>query len=459
MAILGLGGIGTVGGVGGRGRQLIDALRKVPGVAIAAICDVDTEILDHGVQLLKKRGQRVAAFTDLRKVLDDKSIDAVAVATPNHWHALATIWACQAGKDVYVEKPFSYNIWEGTQMVAAARKYARIVQVGTQRRSSVTLRRAIEYLRGGAIGPIRCARAIIYRPRQGIGKAGREMPVPPTVDYDLWCGPAPKKPLVRKQLHYDWHWIWLFGNGEIGNNGPHMIDVCRWALGQDRPPPRAMSIGGRFRFDDDGETPNTQIALFDYQPAPLICEVRNLSSGKQSDAVGRYRGADRGMMIECDGGWIAGDASRVEVFDTAGKKIKEFHDGQANSDLESAHLANFVAAVKSRRTADLNAAAAEGHLSAACSHMANVSHRLGKRAAPEAIRDGIRSQHEMAEAFQRCQEHLRANGVDLSVDQAVVGPWVMFDHVQGRFVGPFAEAANQLSQRDYREGFAVPTIT
>ena len=459
IAILGLGGINVVGGVGGRGRQLIDALRKVRGVAVAAICDVDKEVLDHGVQLLQKRGQRVAAFTDLRHVLDDKSIDAVAVATPNHWHALATIWACQAGKDVYVEKPFSYNIWEGAQMVAAARKYARIVQVGTQRRSSVALRQAFEYLGGGGIGPIRCARAIIYRARQGIGKAGREMPVPNAVDYDLWCGPAPKMPLLRKQLHYDWHWVWAFGNGEIGNNGPHMIDVCRWALGQHRPPPRAMSIGGRFRFDDDGETPNTQIALFDYQPAPLICEVRNLSAGKEADALGRYRGADRGVVIECEGGWLAGDASRVEVFDSAGKKIKEFRDGQGHSDLESAHLANFVAAVKSRKAADLNAEATEGHFSAACCHMANVSHRLGKRAEPEAIRDSIRASREMSEAFERCQEHLRANGVDLSVDRAVVGPWVEFDHVQGRFVGPFAEAANQLSRRDDRKPFVVPTIT
>jgi len=459
LAIIGLGGIGTVGGVGGRGRQLIDALRKAPGVRVAAICDVDKEILDHGVKLLEGRGQRVAAFADLRKVLDDKWIDAVAVATPNHWHALATVWACQAGKDVYVEKPFSYNIWEGAQMVAAARKFGRMVQVGTQRRSSVALRRAFEYLRGGEIGPIRCARAIIYRPRQGIGKAGREMPVPATVDYDLWCGPAPKTPLLRKQLHYDWHWVWPTGNGEIGNNGPHTIDVCRWALGQDRPPPRAMSIGGRFRFDDDGETPNTQIALFDYQPAPLICEVRNLSSGKEADAAGRYRGADRGVIIECEGGWLAGDASRVEVFDSSGKKIKEFRDDQGNADLETAHLANFVAAVKSRKAAALNAEAAEGHFSAACCHMANVSHRLGKRAAPEAIRDVIRSQPEMAEAFERCQEHLRANGVDLRADQAVVGPWVTFDHVQGRFVGPFAEAANALSRRDYRKPFVVPTLT
>lgn len=458
MAIIGLGGIDTVGGVGGRGRQLIGALRKVPGVKIVAVCDVDKTILDHGVQLFKDRGQQVAAYADLRKVLDDKTIDAVAVAIPNHWHALATVWACQAGKDVYVEKPFSYSIWEGRQMVAAARKHGRMVQVGTQRRSSTTLRRAIEYLRSGALGTIRYARAIVYRPRQGIGKTGTPAPVPSTVDYDLWCGPAPKTPPARKQLHYDWHWFWPTGNGEIGNNGPHVIDVGRWALGQDRPPPRAMSIGGRFGFRDDGETPNTQIALFDYQPAPLICEIRNLSAGKQADAVGKYRGADRGVVIDCEGGYVAGEASGVTVFDRQGKKVKEIRDDQSAGDMETAHLANFVAAVRTRNAAELHAEALQGHLSAACSHMANISHRLGKRSTPEAIQETIRQNRELSDAFERCREHLRANGVDLDADQAVVGPWVAFDNAQGRFVGEFAQPANELSRRAYRKPFVVPEI-
>jgi predicted dehydrogenase len=458
MAIVGLGGINTVGGVGGRGRQLIDALRRVAGVKIVALCDVDRSILDHGVQLLKDRHQQVSAYADLRRALDDKTIDAVAVATPNHWHGLATIWACQAGKDVYVEKPFSYNIWEGRQMVAAARKYGRMVQVGTQRRSSRTLRRAFEYLQSGAIGPIRCAHAIIYRPRLGIGKSGKPMPVPSTVDYDLWCGPAAKAPLCRKQLHYDWHWFWPTGNGEIGNNGPHAIDICRWALGQDRPPPRAMSIGGRFGFHDDGETPNTQIALFDYQPAPLICEIRNLSAGKDADAVGKFRWGDRLMAIACEGGCLAGDASGVTVFDGQGKKIREIHDGPSGGELETAHLANFVAAVRTRNAAALNAEALQGHLSAACCHMANISHRLGKRCAPEMIRDSITKDRELSDAFDRCREHLRANGVDLGLDRAVAGPWVTLDGAQGRFAGEFADQANELSRRTYRKPFVVPEI-
>jgi predicted dehydrogenase len=458
MAIIGLGGINTVGGVGGRGRQLISALKRVPGAKVVALCDVDPAILENGVQLLKEQNHSVAAHTDLRKVLDDKTIDAVAIATPNHWHALATVWACQAGKDVYVEKPFSYDIWEGQQMVAAARKYDRMVQVGTQRRSSTTLRQAFEYLHSGALGPTRYAHVLVYRPRQGIGKIDQPTALPDGVDYDLWCGPAPKTPLARKQLHYDWHWVWPTGNGEIGNNGVHIIDICRWALRQDRPAPRAMSIGGRFGFNDDGETANTQIALLDYQPVPLICEIRNLSTNKQANPVGRFRGAGGGLVIDCEGGSLAGDASGVTVLDRQGKKIKEIRDKQSAREMESAHLANFVAAVRTRKSADLNAEALVGHYSTACAHMGNVSHRLGQRSAPETIRESVRANAESLDAFERCREHLHANGVDLSLDQATLGPWVTLDHKQGRFVGAFAEQANALSQRAYRKPFVVPEI-
>ena len=279
VAVIGLGATTAVGGVGGRGHQLIPRFREVPGVRIVALCDVDQAFLDREVQPFKDRGEAVATHVDLRRVLDDKTIDAVVIATPNHWHALATVWACQAGKDVYVEKPFSHDIWEGRQMVAAARKYGRMVQVGTQNRSSPLLRQVFDDLRRGELGAIRLAHALVYRARDGIGKVNAPTPVPATVDYDLWCGPAPKTPLLRKQLHYEWHWFWATGNGEMGNNGPHVIDLCRWALGQDQPPPRAISIGGRFAFNDGGETANTHIALLDYQPAPLLCEIRNVRAG------------------------------------------------------------------------------------------------------------------------------------------------------------------------------------
>ncbi len=459
IAVIGLGSVDAIGGVGARGRQLIGSLRKVPAARIVALCDVDKAHLDREVQQLKNRGGEIAAYADIRRVLDDKSVDAVAIATPNHWHALATVWACQAGKDVYVEKPFSYNIWEGRQMVAAARKHGRMVQVGTQSRSSTVFREAFKYLRSGQLGPIRYAHALVYRARDGMPKASGPGEVPATVDYDLWCGPAAKGPLFRKQLHYDWHWFWETGNGEIGNNGAHVIDVCRWALGQDRLAPRAMSIGGRFGFDDGGETPNTQIALLDYQPAPLICEVRNLRASKDANAMGRFRNRNTGVVIDCEGGYFAGDNSGGALYDRQDKKIQDIQDGRKGQGLEVAHLANFLAAVRSRRAGELNAEALQGHLSAAGSHMANISYRLGKRAAPEAIVEANRASSDLVDSLKRCQEYLRANGVDLSVAQPVAGPWVTLDPSEERFVGEFAEQANALSRRKYREPFVVPRIS
>jgi len=458
LAVVGLGSTTAVGGVGGRGHQLIPRIREIPGVRIAALCDVDLAHLDREARAFKDRGEKVATHTDLRRVLDDQTIDAVVIALPNHWHALATIWAAQATKDVYVEKPFSYNLWEGQQMVAAARKYGRMVQVGTQNRSSPLLRQAFELLRGGQIGAIRYAHALVYRARDGIGTVDAPTPPPGTVDYDLWCGPAPKAPLMRQQLHYEWHWFWATGNGEMGNNGIHVIDICRWALGQNQPPPRAISIGGRFGFNDCGETANTQIALFGYQPAPLICEIRNVSV-KGAASLGRFKNRNRGVVIDCEGGYFAGDATGGAVFDKQGKKIKDIRDDGSSKTLETTHLANFIAAVRSRAASALAAEAQEGHFSAACCHMANISHRLGKQSPPEAIRAAIEGNQELTDAFDRCREYLRENGVDLGATRATLGPWVTFDSKEERFVQDFAGEANKLSRRQYREPFVVREIT
>ncbi len=458
VAVLGLGSTTAVGGVGGRGHQLIPRVREVPGARIVALCDVDQTHLDREAQPFKDRNEAVATHRDLRRVLDDKTIDAVVVALPNHWHALATVWACQAGKDVYVEKPFSYNLWEGQQMVAAARKYGRMVQMGTQNRSSALLREAFESLRSGQIGPIRYAHALVYRPRDGIGTVHTPTPVPNTVDYDLWCGPAPKTPLLRKQLHYEWHWFWATGGGEIGNNGIHVMDLCRWALGQNQPPPRAMSIGGRFAFNDCGETANTHITVSDYQPAPLICEVRNVRASKSADAMGKFRNQNHGLVIDCEGGYFAGDASGGALYDKQDEKIQEFPDDGRSKGLETAHLSNFIAAVRSRKANDLAAEALQGHHSTACCHMANVSYRLGKLARPEVIRETIQANRELSDAFERCREYLRENEVNLDTTPAVLGPWVTFDAKQERFVNEFAKGANALSQREYRKPFVVPKV-
>jgi predicted dehydrogenase len=344
-------------------------------------------------------------------------------------------------------------------MVAAARKYGRMVQVGTQNRSSAFLRRVFDHLRGGELGAVRFAHALVYRARDGIGSVDAPTPPPRTVDYDLWCGPAPKRPLMRKQLHYEWHWFWDTGNGEMGNNGIHLIDVCRWALGQDRTPPRALSIGGRFGFGDCGETANTHIALLDYRPAPLICEVRNVSAGKGAAAMGNFRGRSKGVVIDCEGGYFAGDASGGALFDRQGKKVQDLGEGDSPKALELAHLAAFLAGVRSRKAGDLAAEALEGHRSTACCHMANASHRLGKQSSPEAIRAATTGTSEMADAFERCRGYLRENGVDLDATPATLGPWVSLDAERGRFVGDFADAANELSRREYRNPFVVPELT
>jgi predicted dehydrogenase len=459
VAVIGLGSTTAVGGVGGRGHQLIGRLRETPGARIVALCDADQAHLDREVREARDHEGKIAAHRDLHRILDDKSIDAVVIALPNHWHALATIWACQAGKDVYVEKPFSYNIWEGQQMVAAARKYDRMVQVGTQNRSSTFLRRVFDRLKGGELGAIRFAHALVYRARDGIGSVDAPTPPPSTVDYDLWCGPAPKKPLMRKQLHYEWHWFWDTGNGEMGNNGIHVIDVCRWALGQDQPAPRAMSIGGRFAFHDCGETANTQIALLDYRPAPLICEIRNVSAGKGAALMGKFRGRNSGVVIDCEGGYFAGDASGGAFFDRQGKKFQDLGEGDSPKALELAHLSAFLEGVRSRKTGDLAAESVEGHRSTACCHMANVSHRLGKQSSPEAIRSAVTGDAEMADAFERCRVYLRENGVDLDASPATLGPWVTLDPKQDRFVGEFADAANKLSRRADRKPYEVPELT
>lgn len=461
LAIVGLGGIDVVGGVGGRGRQLISRFRRVPGARIVAICDVDKTVLEHGAKQFTDKGEKVATHVDFRRILDDKNVDAVVLATPNHWHGLGTIWACQAGKDVYVEKPFSYNIWEGRQMVAAAAKYGRIVQTGMQRRSSFILPEAFEYLRGGELGRVQFGHALVYRARAGIGKVASPTPIPAGVDYDLWCGPAPMGPLMRNQLHYEWHWFWDTGNGEMGNNGVHMTDICRWALGQEGPPPRAMSMGGRFAFEDAGETPNVQIAVFDYNPAPIICEIRNVArdaAKKSPGAMGKFRNADHGIVIVCEGGYLAADYTGAAAFDNQGKQIKEFKDGRKSGEIEAAHAINFLNAVRTRKAESLVAGPEVGHVSAACCHMANISHRLGKESSPAEIAEKVRTVGDMAETFDRCREYLRENGVDIDRTPAVMGPWVAYDGKLERFTGEFADRANQLSQREGRAPFVIPRI-
>jgi hypothetical protein len=260
-------------------------------------------------------------------------------------------------------------------------------------------------------------------------------------------------------LHYEWHWFWATGNGEMGNNGIHVIDLCRWALKQDQPPPRAISIGGRLGIHDCAETANTQIAFLDYHPAPIICEVRNVRAPQAPDGIGKFRNLEQGIVVDCEHGYFSGDSSGGAVFDKQGKKIKDFPDTGESKGLETAHLSNFVAAVRSRNSGDLHGEALQGHRSTAGCHLANISHRIGKQCSPGDIQSTIRGNSELSDAFERCREYLSNNGVDLAASPATLGPWVTFDSKQERFVGDSAKQANQLLRREYREPFVVPKIT
>ena len=441
--------VGVIG-IRSMGAQHIKTFRSVPGVRVVALCDVDQAVLDREVGKFVERGEKVWSYRDARKMLDDRDIDAVVVATPNHWHALLGIWACQAGKDLYLEKPVSHNIREGQKLVEAARKYNRIVQAGTQNRSDTGFREAISYLREGHLAKVLWAHGLWYKERPSLGRVQTPQPVPEQVDYNLWCGPVEMAPLMRKSLHYDWHWFWDTGNGDMGNLGAHQIDDCRFALGLSGYPSRIISYGGRFLFDDNGETPNTQIAVFDYPDCPVIIEVRNLRHSREAKYMDHCRGVREGNVIQCEGGYFGGGRGGGWVYDNQGKRIKQFPgDGGAG------HARNFIEAVRSRRSQDLNAEIMEGHKSAALCHMANISYRLGRPANIESIQAPLDHQA-VVTAHHNFVSHLKRNGIDAENSGLVLGPWLEIDAQKEKFRGARSAEANALWRREkYREPFVV----
>ena len=447
--------VGVIG-VGGQGGGHMGYFHKLPGVRVVAICDADkAHVQKRARDFEKKNNAKLKTYMDVRKMLDDRSIDAVTTATPNHWHSLVTIWACQAGKDMYCEKPVSHNVWEGRKVVEAARKYNRIVQTGTQKRSDEGLVEAFKYIREGNIGKIKVSRGFCYKPRfsgNGIvnGTNGPNA-VPDGVDYNLWCGPAEMKPLRRKQLHYKWHWVWNTGNGDLGNQGIHEMDLARWALGEPKLAPRVISIGGRFAVGDAGETANTQIVFLDYKPAPLIFEVRGLPRKKGETSMDHYRGTRIGMVVECENGYFVGGGGGGWVYDNNDKKVKQFRGGGGGG-----HHANFIKAVRSRKVSDLNADIEKGHISSALCHMGNISYLLGKKMPADDIKKDIGGDAALKESFARMLEHLNANEVDLAKEPITMGPMLTMDPRAEKFVGEYSDWANMLVKRNYREPFVVP---
>jgi predicted dehydrogenase len=439
-------------GVRGKGRQHMNMFQQLPGVQVVALCDPDRDVLaERAKEMTERHGQKVDTHLDLRQVYDRRDIDAVVIATPNHWHALATIWALQAGKDVYVEKPISHDIREGRRMVEAVEKHSdRIVVAGIQRRSDEHLPAAFEQLRAGKLGRILRARLLHYRVRKGIGNVKHPQPVPESVDYNLWAGPAPMSPIWRQRFHYDWHWFWETGNGDLGNNGPHGIDLCRWCLGYDHPAPRVVSLGGRYAWEDHGQTPNMQITWYDYDPAPILVEVRNLAVTPDTRTPWLYRNMRGGVIIECEHGYFAGMEGGA-LYDYDGRRIEKV-DGDSGRH----HQRNFIRAVRSRDRSDITCSIKDGHVTTTLCHQGNISYRLGQKTAPAALRETIANHPQFAETFDSLAAHLDAYQVDLAQSPLTLGPPLAMNVDTEMFTGAHADAANAMHRRVDRAPFVLP---
>ena len=366
-------------GLRGRGKSHMQAFTSLPNVDLVALCDIDDSVLATATKFVtEKRGTAPATYTDLRKMLEDKSIDAISIATPNHLHTLQTVWACEAGKDVYVEKPCSHDMFEAKQIVGAARKYNRIVQQGSQSRSNIALQEAVQKMREGLIGDVYHARGLCYKWRNTIGRKP-EAPVPAGVDYDLWLGPAPKRAFTQNRFHYNWHWMWDYGNGDLGNQGIHEVDIARWGLGV-KYPTKVSAIGGHFMFDDDQETPNTLAVAFEFDDAGkkkmMTFEVRHWIGNIEADIKEfdkSVKSNSVGNLFYGSNGYLAIDGY-TKYWSFIGK---EQEPGPARKD-GGDHFANFITAVRSHNKGELNAEIEEGAISTTLVHLANISYRLGR---------------------------------------------------------------------------------
>lgn len=460
----------AVVGCKSRGGSHISAFSGRQDCEIAYIVDVDEKVGQNCCNSIeKKTGKRPRWVKDMREAFDDKSLDIVSTATPNHWHALCGVWAMQAGKDVYIEKPISHDIPEGAALVAAAKKYERICQVGTQCRSNPAIRDAMEFLAKGGIGEVNFARGLCYKRRKSIGALG-DYPIPADVNFDLWSGPAPysSPQLTRPQFHYDWHWQRLYGNGDSGNQGPHQTDIARWGLGVNRHPDSVIAYGGRLGYQaersdpayvDAGDTPNTEVAIYDYGDKCMVFETRGLSVDNSADMeintlFDSVKGNKIGVIFYGTDGYLAQrEYDHCVVFDLKGQVVKEFKGG-------GDHYDNFVQAVRSRRSKDLNSDAFQGHLSAALAHLANISYYLGENnkvsvAEAKAVLEKVKSRDNNILTLNRTLRHLTDSGVDLGKYPISMGPLLQFDPKKEVFTN--SAEANAILHREYRAPFVCPT--
>lgn len=442
----------AVVGVNSRGMSLVEDVVRSDGAKLVAICDVDSAVLAEKAAFIETEyGVKVDKVGNIRKLLERSDIDAVALATPNHQHAIQTIWACEAGKDVYVEKPVCHNVWEGQQMLAAAKKHNRIVQAGFQNRSDVGLKEAFSWIKEGNIGKITSVRGLCYKTRQSIGKRDTPLSPPKSVNYDEWLGPAAEQPLYREKFHYDWHWSWNTGNGDFGNQGPHELDLLRWILDEPDHPKTVRSHGARFAWNDAGETPNMQITSFDWGSVPALFEVRDLWVKPDLNARANYKGSRVGVIITCEGGEFRGGRGGGIVYYEGEKKGERFK-GDGGFD----HMPAFIRAVKSRKESDIACTLETGFRSSCLAHFGNISVQVGQKA-PESKVDQVMSRNSyLQETYERFSAHLDDWSVDRDKDRWTIGRKLEIDPKTAAFTGAGSKNANKHLRRNDRKDYKVP---
>ena len=443
--------VGIVG-LGGRGAgSHVPAFSALPNVKVVALADPDKSRTDAAAKWIREKNytHQVDQYEDMRAMYDRDDIQAVGVATMNYWHGLCTIWACQAGKHVFCEKPLSHFIWEGRQMVNAARKYNRIVQHGTQLRSLGAIRDAKAWIKAGNLGKITSVTAYANKPRVPIGNRKEPLPLPAGLNYDLWCGPAKDGPIYRDRLQYDCSFTWNMGDGESLNQGVHQVDIARYVLDDfEEMPRRVISLGGRFLFNDQGDVPNTQIIYYDY-PVPILYEVHNLRMAKNSNEVLKFRGFSQdGIVVDCEGGWVGIDhTNRSIAYDKDDKQVKSWNGGGNN-------YANFIDAVRAENRELLDSDVLVGQISTRIGHAGNISYRLGQKAGVNAQKKAIEDYPLMLEMHERYLEHLAAHDIDPS--ETILGEWLACDTANECFVNN--AGANQLAKGFYRNPYLVEEI-
>ncbi|MCX7412154.1 MAG: Gfo/Idh/MocA family oxidoreductase [Planctomycetia bacterium] len=441
-------------GVNGQGAAHVGEWLRTPEADVVAICDVDPAAYIRLCERHYKNASRPPEYIpNIHRLLERRDIDAVSIATPNHWHALMAIWAMQSGKDVYVEKPCSHNVEEGRVITQWARKLGRMCQMGVQSRSMTGMRETLDFVKSGKLGDVKVARAVCFRSRPSIGLVDTPAPIPPGVDFDLWAGPAPAVVPVRKRLHYDWHWTQLTGNGDLGNQNPHELDKARWGLGKQELPKRVVSLGGRLGYIDNGDVANSQTTIYQWDDALLISDVRGLPI-KTPVTFGLAKGGPFtgacNIWYGTKGFAVGPNYMSGAAFDYDGNELGKWSGGSYQQ-----HFANFVKAIKSRNYKDLHLDIEDGHLSSALAHLGNVSWTLGEVVPPGTRPSLAATDKHVAESLSTFGTYLDDNAIDFEKTPLTLGRELTIDPQTEQSTDP---EANRLFTREYRKGYELPRV-